>query len=81
MKIAMTVALTLLLMGCVEKSNRVAPQAESRSEIPQEFSAVTSATEVCSGRLEKLTDRHLRMTCDNGAVFNYTSYKYPITVN
>lgn len=81
MKLALTIALVLLLTGCVEKNIPVPSVTEAQSEIPQEFSAFGSRAEVCSGRLEKVTERHLRMTCDNGAVFNYISYKYPMTVN
>jgi len=34
---------------------------------------------VCDGKLEKVTGMHLRMTCDNGKVIDYTSYKYNMT--
>ena len=45
--------------------------SEPRPEMPMD---------VCTGRLEVVTDRHLRMTCDDGRVINYTSYKYAMTV-
>lgn len=61
---------TVLIISLVSLLAACGPSVE-RQEIPQD---------VCVGKLQMVTDRHLRMTCDNGQVINYTSYKYPMTV-
>lgn len=64
MKTIAVVGLVSLLAACSGESEPY------REPVPQE---------VCAGKLEKVTGMHLRMTCENGRVINYTSYKYDMT--
>jgi hypothetical protein len=65
MKTILIISVTLLLSACGSSEN-YQPRA------PQE---------VCSGKLERIDGKHYRMTCADGQVMNYTSYKYDIKVN
>jgi hypothetical protein len=53
----------LLLAAC-------GPSEPYKEPVPQE---------VCTGKLEMVTGKHYRMTCEDGRIIDYTSYKYNMT--